>query len=63
MYLDGVLVASAIDLYAPNEQLQQVLYTQSGLSLGSHTIKVVVRSDKNPSSSGNYVLVDAFQYQ
>ncbi|GGD72523.1 discoidin domain-containing protein [Paenibacillus nasutitermitis] len=63
VYIDGVLDTSAIDLYASSGQLQQVLYTKTGLSPGSHTIKVVVRSDKNPSSSGYYVLVDAFQYQ
>lgn len=63
VYMDGVLDASAIDLYASSEQLQQVLYSKTGLSPGSHTIKLVVRSDKNPSSTGYYVLVDAFQYQ
>lgn len=52
VYIDGTLNQSNIDLYAASKSHQQVLYNISGLSNGSHTIKVVVKS--------GYVVVDAF---
>lgn len=59
VYVDGVL-QTTVDLYAASDQLQQVLYSKTGLSAGSHTIKVVVKGTKNASSSGYYVNLDSF---
>lgn len=59
IYIDGVL-DQTIDRYSPTYDKQQLLYSKSGLSSGSHTIKIVVRSDKNASSSGYYSDVDGF---
>jgi hypothetical protein len=59
VYIDGVLQAT-VDEYAPGTVAQQILYTATGLSPGSHTIKIVVKGTKNASSSGYYVDLDAF---
>lgn len=61
VYIDS-LFQETVDLYNSTNYLQLNLYTKTALPYGSHTIKIVVRSDKNPSSSGYNVLVDAFEY-
>lgn len=61
VYIDGML-DSTIDTYSATRSVQAGLYTKTGLSSGSHTIKIVVRSDRNASSSGNYVEVDYLSY-
>ncbi|MCF7730332.1 MAG: hypothetical protein K9N23_01535 [Akkermansiaceae bacterium] len=60
VYLDGTLVASAVDAYAPSKQHQQALFEMTDLSDGPHTLKIVVRGDKNPAAAGSYVLIDGF---
>lgn len=61
VYLDGVF-QETVDAYdgSGSKQYRQVLYEKTGLSAGSHTLKVVVRGEKNAASSGTYVLIDAF---
>ena len=59
VYIDGSLVTT-VDLYSPTTQMQQILYSQTGLSQGSHTIKVVVKGQKNVSSSGYTANLDSF---
>ena len=60
VYLDGSGTADAtVDCYAAS-WAPQAVYTKTGLSSGSHTLKIVVRSDRNEASSNNYVEVDAF---
>lgn len=61
VYIDAVF-DSTVDLYSATAIDNTAVYTKTGLSNASHTIKVVVRSDKNPSSSNYYVTVDAFEY-
>jgi hypothetical protein len=41
--------------------LWQVPFTFSGLGGGTHTIKITVTGNKNPSSSGPHIVVDAFK--
>lgn len=53
IYIDGTLVQSDVALYEANKSFQQALYTHTGLSNGTHTIKVVVKS--------GYVVLDAFE--
>ncbi len=62
IYIDGVKVKS-VDLYAPTEQVQEVIFIKTGLSDGLHEIKVVVSGAKNPNASNTYITVDAFEYQ
>ncbi|HEU5333869.1 MAG TPA: beta-galactosidase [Actinocrinis sp.] len=57
--LDGQ-PAATVDTYAPGgKQFQQVLYYQSGLAAGSHTLTITTTGQKNPASSADTVVVDA----
>jgi hypothetical protein len=58
VYLDDQLVAT-IDGYGPSKQFQDVFYNVSGLSNGSHTLKIVATGNKNPLATGAFVVVDA----
>ena len=58
VYLDGVQVAT-VDGYSSSTVNQQVQYSKTGLTDGSHTLKIVVTGEKNPASSGTFVSVDA----
>ncbi len=62
VYLDGVKVES-VDMYAPAWEKNRVLYENSSLTLAPHIIKIVVGSNKNPSSIGTTVSIDAFVYR
>src|SRR3972149_2835765 len=59
VYLDGAFQGS-VDLYSSSLQSQQSLFTASGLSNTTHTLRVVVTGRKNSSSSDDAVGVDAF---
>ncbi|MNG04150.1 hypothetical protein D3C84_872610 [compost metagenome] len=61
VYIDGVLDAT-VDLYQETRAQQTLCYTKSGLTDGSHTITIVLRSDTNPLAEGNFVEVDFLQY-
>jgi beta-galactosidase GanA len=56
VYLDGVLQAT-VDCSGNAEQV--VLFQKSGLSSGSHTLKIVVDGRHSPGSSDNFVSIDA----
>ena len=60
VYIDNVLDAT-IDLYTPHWAANTIVYAKRDLVSGSHTIKIVVRSDKNVASSNNYVEIDALE--
>jgi alpha-L-fucosidase len=60
VFIDDIL-DSTVDLYSVTRSTG-VVYTKSGLASGSHTIKIVVRSDRNVSATSNYVEVDAFEF-
>jgi hypothetical protein len=49
-----------VDTYAASWEKQQVLYTDSRLTQGSHTITITVTSQHNPTSTGLYEDLDAF---
>ncbi|MDI7258429.1 MAG: hypothetical protein QME90_00760 [Thermodesulfobacteriota bacterium] len=59
VYIDGVLDAT-VDLYSGVNRYQQVVYSRSGLSLGTHTLKVEVTGNKNTISAGTWIDIDAF---
>ncbi len=61
IYINDVLQTS-VDCYAPYLEPDVLLYESDILAYGSHTLKVVVRGTKNPSSSGTEVIIDAFEY-
>ena len=59
VYIDGTQVAT-VDTYSPaGKEFQQVLYSTSGLSDGSHTLTITVTGNKDAASSEDTVVVDA----
>ncbi len=62
VYIDGVKQLVFIDCYSPIAKYQQVLFYRNGLSEGSHTIRIAIRGEKNPKSSGTNVYIDALQF-
>ena len=59
VYIDGSAVAT-VDCYSADQKSAATEYAISGLSPGSHTIKIVVTGGRNPKSTGAWVWVDAF---
>ena len=59
VYLDGAFAAE-VDLYAPTNFVQDVVYTASGLADGIHTLTVEATGLRHPSASAARVIVDAF---
>ena len=59
VYIDEKLQAT-VDLFAPLPQFQQVLYQSPPLPLDFHTIRILVKGEKNPRSDGFFVNIDAF---
>ncbi|MCC6544407.1 MAG: fibronectin type III domain-containing protein [Nitrospirae bacterium] len=59
VYLDNILVGS-VDTYINTAIGQQTLFTASGLTNTTHTIRITVSGRKNNASINTYVGVDAF---
>ncbi len=62
VYLDDQQQLVGIDCWAPHELHEQVLYYRNGLADGPHTLRLVVRGEKNPKSEAAEVYVDAVQW-
>ena len=63
VHLDGSSVVT-IDTYAASRPAASgVLYSTTGLPSGSHTLVIEVTGAANASSSGTYVVVDAFDVE
>jgi hypothetical protein len=60
VYIDGTKVASSLDLYSPYRVNQVIGYAATGLSAGTHTIKIVVDGTHDSRSSDYWVSIDAF---
>ena len=60
VYIDNVWDAT-VDIYAPYWAANTVVYAKRGLGNGSHTIKIVVRAQKNAASSNRFVEIDALE--
>ena len=61
VYIDGVL-DETVDLYGAVLLTKFSVYTKTGLNPNvEHTIKVVLRSDRNPSATGNNFHFDGFE--
>jgi sugar lactone lactonase YvrE len=59
VFIDGVKVGT-IDLYAASTVLKQTVYAKHDLAPGTHTIRVARTGNKNASSSGTILVLDAF---
>ena len=59
VYIDGVK-KTTVDLYSPTTKYAQNVYEVSGLSETGHTIRVVRTGNKNASSAGRNIILDAF---
>jgi hypothetical protein len=60
VYIDGTLVATNVTTYAATTSYQQVIWSDSGLSNGPHTLKIVVLGTKPSASTNTYAQIDAF---
>jgi len=59
VYVDGTLAATVDTYAAAGKEFQQVLFNDSGLAAGSHTLTITVTGQKNPGSSADTVVIDA----
>jgi thermitase len=61
IYIDNVYQGDSekVDLYGANDY-QRLVYKKTGLTPGTHTIKIVVDGTKNENSTGYSINVDAF---
>jgi len=57
--IDGVRQNGLIDAWCPKPRGRGVLYGKNGLPPGSHGIRIVLRGERNPRSSGTEVAIDA----
>jgi beta-galactosidase GanA len=57
--LDGQQVATVDTYAAAGKEFQQVLYSTTGLTAGSHTLTISVSGNQNPASTADTVVVDA----
>jgi len=63
VYLDGVLEKTVDCYFAECPLVYQFAFIKTGLDpQKTHTIKIVVRGDKNPASSGSSIRHIAFEY-
>ena len=61
VFLDGASTPLArVDLYSATEAVEVPVFTASGLSAGTHTLRVVVTGEKNAAALASVVVVDAF---
>ncbi|KRF42999.1 C1 family peptidase [Paenibacillus sp. Soil787] len=61
VYLDGVLIQADIDCYSSTTIKQALIFSASGLTNGTHTIRVVAKGTKNPASTNIIAAIDDFQ--
>ncbi|MBE0417456.1 MAG: hypothetical protein IBX63_06810 [Coriobacteriia bacterium] len=59
VYLDGVKQGT-VSQYAATTAFQQVIWSKTGLSSGTHTLVIHVTGTKQTASSGNIIVLDAF---
>lgn len=60
VYIDGVSQGD-VDTYSETVQRQKVVFSKNDLIDGKHTIKVVVKNEKNPASTHTKVELDGFR--
>ena len=57
--IDGTQVATVDTYAAAGKEFQQVLFSQSGLPAGSHTLTITATGTQNAASSADTVVIDA----
>ncbi|HPO13218.1 MAG TPA: hypothetical protein PLI09_07215 [Candidatus Hydrogenedentes bacterium] len=62
VFIDGVKQRAGFDAWNPQPRNRQVIFSKSGLKNEEHTVKVVVRGEKNLLSSGTNVRIAEIQY-
>jgi hypothetical protein len=62
VYVDDVKQLVGIDCWNPKARQKQVLYYKNGLDNQEHTLKIVVRGEKNLVSRGSGIDIDWVQY-
>lgn len=62
VFIDGVKQRTGFDAWNPQPRNRQVLFSKSGLKDAQHTLKVVVRGEKNLVSSGMNMRIREIQY-
>ncbi|MEN8158369.1 MAG: T9SS type A sorting domain-containing protein, partial [Bacteroidota bacterium] len=60
VYIDGV-VQDTIDFYRDTMALQVVLFADSTLSAGEHTIEIIATGTKRPEATDPIIIIDAFK--
>jgi len=58
VYLDGVF-KTTVDTFASPSQFQSVLFAQSGLTAGTHSL--TIEATGTTKSGGSWIWIDAFQ--
>ena len=51
-----------VDTYKPERSVSQIIYSTDDLEYGEHTVKIVVKGEKNSSSRGNAIGLDCAYY-
>ena len=59
MSVDGG-TPTQVDTYSATTQAQAPVFSVSGLSSGTHTLKITVTGTMDPAGNSAYILVDAF---
>jgi hypothetical protein len=59
VFLDGTL-ASTVDTFADEEELEALLFTSGGLAHAAHTLTIEITGHRNPNAINNYIVVDFF---
>jgi len=59
VYVDGAQVGTVDTYAAAGKAFQQILFADTGLTAGAHTLKIVVTGQKNAASSADTVAIDA----
>ncbi len=52
-----------VDLYSPQIELREVVFSKSGMKPGLHNIRITVTGECHPMSTGKLVFVDAFEVE
>ncbi|MGG7213265.1 alpha-L-fucosidase [Clostridium nigeriense] len=61
VWVDGKKV-SDVDTYNAKRSISQILYETDDLDYGQHTLKIVIKGEKNASSSGAFIGLDGAYY-
>jgi hypothetical protein len=49
-----------VDLYSPNNKIQEIVFSKTGLADATHTLTIQATGRKNDASTGAKIVVDAF---